>query len=290
MKVRHLPRALAASVLGLGGATALALPAQASPSLNYVAMGDSYSAASGVVPLAPSADPLCARSTLNYPHLIASKIGATLTDVTCGGAKTGDFTSSQYPGVAPQLNALGSATRLVTMTIGGNDGNLFASTVLACGTAGVSTGGLGHPCQTLYGSSFVNTVNTTIAPALKNALQQVRAKAPNARVAILGYPRILPDQPDPSCFAKMPIAMGDYAYVNNIEAALNSAVQQAAAQTGSTYVTMAASVGHDACQPLGTRWVEPALFGTNFVPVHPNALGESMMGQQAMQQLGLGLG
>ena len=33
--------------------------------------------------------------------------------------------------------------------------------------------------------------------------------------------------------------------------------------------------------------VEPVLFGTNFVPVHPNALGESKMAEQTMSVLNL---
>jgi lysophospholipase L1-like esterase len=289
MKIRSLTRALAVSAAGVV-ALALAAPAHAAtPELNYVAMGDSYSAGSGILPLDPSAYLLCARSSLNYPHDVAAKIGASLTDETCGGATTSDYTSSQYPGVAPQDNGLSSSTNLVTMTIGGNDGNLFIDTILACASAGVATLGIGDPCETLYGSSFDNTIATVVYPDVKAALQQVRADAPNARVAIIGYPRILPQQPDPSCYVKMPIAMGDYSYVNNIESTLNAAIQEAAAQTGVTFVDMAgASLGHDACQPVGIRWVEPALFGTNYVPVHPNALGESMMGQQVIQQLGLG--
>ena len=47
------------------------------------------------------------------------------------------------------------------------------------------------------------------------------------------------------------------------------------------------SEGHDACQPLGVRWIEPVLQGTNPVVVHPNALGEQEMAAQAMRVLGL---
>jgi hypothetical protein len=49
----------------------------------------------------------------------------------------------------------------------------------------------------------------------------------------------------------------------------------------------AVSNGHDACQPIGVRWVEPVLQGTNPVIVHPNALGESEMAVQTMTVLGL---
>ena len=48
------------------------------------------------------------------------------------------------------------------------------------------------------------------------------------------------------------------------------------------------SEGHDACQPIGVRWIEPVLQGTNPVVVHPNALGEQAMAAQALKVLGLG--
>jgi hypothetical protein len=47
------------------------------------------------------------------------------------------------------------------------------------------------------------------------------------------------------------------------------------------------SEGHDACQPIGTRWIEPVLQGTNPVIVHPNALGEQQMAAQTMATLHL---
>ncbi|WP_306322020.1 MULTISPECIES: SGNH/GDSL hydrolase family protein [unclassified Streptomyces] len=267
----------------------LASPAHASPEpLSYVALGDSYSAASGVLPLDPKASPLCARSTANYPHVIAERTGATLKDVTCGGAQTKDFAGAQYPGVPPQLDALGPDTDLVTLTIGGNDNNTFISTILSCAAAGIASGGQGHPCQSLNGDKFSDDIDNKTYPALKTALRAVKDKAPNARVAVLGYPWIMPSAAQKGCFAKMPLATGDVPYVRDIQAHLNSAVQRAANETGSTYVDFSqSSEGHDACQPIGTRWVEPALFGTNFVPVHPNALGESAMADATTAALGL---
>jgi lysophospholipase L1-like esterase len=283
--------AVLAVAAALTGGLALAAPARASAGapLNYVAMGDSYSAGSGVLPLDLSAPLECARSTANYPHDLAARTGARLTDVTCGGAETGDFAGSQYPGVAPQLNALSSSTDLVTMTIGGNDNSTFVDAILACGSAGVLTLGLGHPCTSLYGSSFDKSIDSTTYPALVAALTAVKAKAPNARVAIVGYPWIVPATAVPGCFAKLPIASGDIPYLRELEGHLNAAVQRAAQATGATYVDMSAvSNGHDACQPTGTRWIEPLLFGSNYVPVHPNALGESRMADQVADVVGLG--
>jgi GDSL-like Lipase/Acylhydrolase family len=281
-------RRLAAVVIAL--VLALALAAQVAQGavtpLRYVALGDSYSAASGVLPPDPAAPPECLRSILNYPHVIAESTGARLADVTCGAADTNDFFESQYFGVPPQLDAVRRDTQLVTMTIGGNDSNVFIETVLSCGTLGVLSLGQGSPCKDRYGSSFEDTIRTTTYPALVRSLQAVRARAPRARVAILGYPWIMP--PSGGCFDKMPIAGGDVPYVHGIQATLNDAVRRAAAATGTTYVNLnTVSDGHDACQPIGVRWVEPVLQGTNPVIVHPNALGEHEMAAQTMRVLHL---
>lgn len=284
---RTLAVVLAATAL-LGGTVSSALPSTAATSpLRYVALGDSYSAASGVLPPDVTAPPACLRSTRNYPHVIAGATHAQLTDVTCGAAQTKDYAGSQYPGVTPQLDAVRADTQLVTMTIGGNDNNTFIDAITRCGAAGVSTLGTGSPCRDRYGSSFVDDIRSSTYPALVRALSAVRAKAPGARVAILGYPWILP--PRQGCFDRMPIATGDVPYLRGIEATLNDAVRRAAAATGASYIDLSAvSEGHDACQAIGVRWVEPVLQGTNPVIVHPNALGESRMAAQTMRVLGLG--
>jgi lysophospholipase L1-like esterase len=271
------------ALLAVGAQAALAKP---SPT-PYVALGDSYSAASGVLPPDPAAPTQCVRSLLNYPHVIASRISTQLTDVTCGGAQTKDYFTSQYQRVPPQLDALTKGTRLVTMTIGGNDGNVFVDTIIDCGSAGLSTQGQGSPCKDRYGSSFDDTIRNTTYPALVNALTAVHAKAPRAKVAILGYPWVMP--PSGGCYPIMPVAVGDVPYVRDIQATLNDAVSRAAAATGTTYVDFSAvSEGHDACQPIGVRWIEPAVAGTNPVIVHPNALGEAQMAAQTMATLHLG--
>jgi lysophospholipase L1-like esterase len=280
---------LALAVLGAASAIAGAgtvQVAEATTPLSYVALGDSYSAASGVFPADPEAPPQCLRSTRNYPHVLAAQISAELTDVTCGAAETSHFFTAQYSGVAPQLDAINQGTRLVTMTIGGNDSGVFISAITQCGTVGVLALGQGSPCKDRYGSSFEDTIRNTTYPALVNALEAVRARAPEAKVAILGYPWIMP--PTGGCFDRMPLARGDVPYVRGIQATLNDAVRRAAAVTGATYVDLnEVSEGHDACKPLGVRWVEPVLQGTNPVVVHPNALGESQMAAQTRTVLGL---
>lgn len=282
-----MPRKLAVAALSV---VALLVPvvgaeAASAPPMKYVALGDSYSAASGVLPV-DLTSPQCLRSTSNYPRVIAASIGAQLTDVSCGGADTGDFFAEQHPGTAPQLWAVNSTADLITMTIGGNDSSVFISAILQCGAAGVSTLGFGSPCKNRYGASFENTIRNTTYPSLVRALTEVRRRAPEATVAILGYPWIMPATG--GCFARMPIASGDVPYLRGIQTTLNDAVRRAAAATGVTYVDMnVVSDGHDACKPIGTRWVEPVALGTNPVIVHPNAPGEAAMANQAMKVLGL---
>lgn len=284
-RARRLVLAVSAA-FAVAGASAQAVHATTSP-LRYAALGDSYSAASGVLPPDLTAPPQCLRSTRNYPHVIAGKLGAQLTDVTCGAAETGDFFTSQYSGVPPQLNAVTKNKQLVTMTIGGNDSGVFIDTIVSCGTAGLSTGGQGSPCKDRYGSSFADTIRNTTYPSLVKTLRAVRAKAPRAKVGILGYPWIMPATG--GCFLKMPVAKGDVPYVRGIQWTLNDAVRRAAAAAGVTYVNLnTVSDGHDACKPIGVRWVEPVLQGTNPVIVHPNALGERQMAAQTMQVLRLG--
>ena len=252
----------------------------------YVALGDSYSSAAGVAPFVPGAPATCSRSLRNYAHDIAAQTKpSSFTDVTCSGAKTADFFTSQAAGVAPQLAALTQRTRLVTMTIGGNDENVFVDSFFGCAAIS-STDILGNPCQKKYGSTFVDKIRTQTYPHLVSALTAVRNKAPAATVVILGYPQILPRTGELSCYPSMPISMGDVPWLDRQQDVLNDVVSRAARQTGARFVDMTpSSAGHDACAPVGRRWIEPAVAPINAFPVHPNTTGEAAMARQTLLQL-----
>jgi lysophospholipase L1-like esterase len=229
----------------------------------------------------------CLRSSRNFAHVIAIKVGAQLTDVTCGGADTTHFFAAQYQDAPPQLDSLSKSTQLVTMTIGGNDSGVFVGTIVSCVSAGLAALGQGSPCKDKYGASFEDTIGTKTYPSLVAALKAVHQRAPRARIAITGYPWIVPSTQ--GCFDKLPVAPGDIAYVRHIQWTLNDAVRRAAGATGTTYVDLSTvSDGHDVCKPMGTRWVEPILQGTNAVVVHPNALGEASIAERVMKVLQLG--
>ncbi|MCZ2263959.1 MULTISPECIES: SGNH/GDSL hydrolase family protein [unclassified Isoptericola] len=288
-RTRRTALAAASAAVGIVatvGLVATAAPAGAAPDpLRYVALGDSYSAGSGILPPDPDAPLACLRTTLNYPHFVADRLGADLVDVTCGAAQTADLTERQYPRVAPQLDAVTEDADLVTLTIGGNDNSTFIGALLACGSAGALTAGRGNPCERTYGDRFTSQVEESTYPAVRKALEDIMARAPHAEVAILGYPWIVPEEK--GCFAKLPVAAGDVPYLRDLQATLNGVIERAADETGATFVDLAErSEGRDACAPAGERWVEPLLFGTNVVPVHPNARGESAMADAALDALG----
>ncbi len=268
-------RVRAAIVLTIAAVGGSALPSTAGATAgSYVALGDSYTAAPGVLPQAAGAPLDCFQSALNYPHLTAAALGFSLTDRSCSSATTANLSSAQYPDQPPQFNALTLSTSLVTLGIGGNDNRLFVSAIAACSATDVlDILNFGAPCQSVFGNYFVNQANAD-GPAVGTAIAGVHALAPAARVFVVGYPDILPQRGN--CYPQLPVTTGDVAYLNGVELALNNMLRQEAAGHGATYVdTYTASIGHDACQAVGTRWVEPVIPGTDAFPIHPNAKGES---------------
>lgn len=304
--MRRLSTALAVTALLATGAlasTATAAPAPASSAhrahghhakvSSYVAMGDSYSA-TGIKPLDPGpAGTECGRSDATYSHLIADELGVkSFRDAACGGADTSDYFHPQHADTPAQLTALKNSTQLVTMTIGGNDGNVFGGLVTSCAIASAAerqtTGSInGAPCKAQYGALWRKKVEHETYPSVLHALRAVRKHAPRATVAILGYPRILPEAGVAACYSSVPISMGDVPYLDRVQRTLNHVVERAAKQTGVRFVDMAkASLGHDACQPVGTRWIEP-LVGNVSTALHPNVIGHQAMAAKTLKRLGL---
>ena len=195
------------AVLGLLACVLCAvLPAGANAAgAKYVAMGDSYTAGPGITPYAEGAPADCGQSSLNYPHLVASALNLSLTDVSCGGAKTENFTVAQFPDQPPQFDALGESTEIVTVGMGGNDGNLFGTLVQGCSETDFTTPGKA-PCKAKFGAFAKAQLEADKAPA-EQALQEIKVLAPNAKVFVVGYPDIAPKVG--KCFNSLPWTEGD---------------------------------------------------------------------------------
>ncbi|MFC7449841.1 SGNH/GDSL hydrolase family protein [Rhodococcus daqingensis] len=282
-------RRLILAASALAAALGLVSPAAAAPAqpVEYVNLGDSFSAGSGVYPVVPMAVSQCMQSERNFSHIVAQELGYHLTDVSCGGAKTEDFYAPQHPGTRAQLDALTPTTELVTLMIGGNNNNTFGGAMASCIGAMITRPGALDPCRAQYGASLSEPIETQTYPALVKALGDIRAKSPRAQIVIAGYPWLLPASG--SCAPQMPIAPGDVPYLRDLQATLNDTVRRAAQETGATFVDMSqVSEGRDGCKPVGERWIEPMLFATQPVPVHPNADGERALAVEVLKAIGAG--
>ncbi|MFD4457894.1 SGNH/GDSL hydrolase family protein [Nocardia sp. NPDC058480] len=248
--------------------------AASAPAMSYVALGDSYTAAPGLLEPVPGSPPLCTRSVSNYPHRLAAATGWELTDVSCASAATAHMTTAQYPDQPPQFDALSPRTRVVTYQIGGNDDNLFQTMVMSCIAVNLGNAAdVGAPCRDTWGSRFSDDIAVN-EPAMGAAIARIATLAPNARVYVVGYPAVLPESG--RCYPQIPLSTGDIAYARGVEQELNAALRRQAEANGASYVDIyTPGIGHDACRDAATRWVEPPVPGQlNATPVHPNAAGQ----------------
>ncbi|KAA9158568.1 SGNH/GDSL hydrolase family protein [Amycolatopsis acidicola] len=276
-------RSITVAVLAALTLLASALPAGAATRhySRYVALGDSYTAGP-LIPL-PRLDPAgCFRSTSNYPAQLAFRLGvSSYTDVSCSGADTTDMTSPQtitFGTNAPQLDALRTDTDLVTIGIGGNDGAVFGTVVGTCPSLRASDPS-GNPCQRHFTVDGVDTIKAEIEQTqakITTVLGEIHARAPKAKVLAIGYPRIAP--PSGTCPDVLPFADGDYAWLNSVEEALNTAIAKAAADDGSSsYVdTFTPSLGHDACAGAAA-WINGQSLSLVAAPYHPFLSGMTGM-------------
>lgn len=265
-----------------------AVPPAAAPGAggsHYVALGDSYSAGVKIPEIIPEAPPGCSRSRSNYPHLTAKDLGVpTFTDVTCGGATTADLTASQTTLMdngakpAPQFDALGPQTKLVTIGIGGNDigfGEIMTTCVFRSMDKSTPT-----PCKNAFtkdGNDVLAERIKATGPKIDAALKAIHEKSPQARVLIVGYPSILPETGD-GCPAQLPVAVGDLPYLRGVVNGLNAMIAERAKAGNATYVdTFTPGLGHDVCQAKGVKWVEGIAPESPAAQAHPNALGQQGM-------------
>ncbi|MEU1826298.1 MULTISPECIES: SGNH/GDSL hydrolase family protein [Streptomyces] len=294
---RKWPALLAGcALLATSLATAVAGPAQAaSPAgsgtsysgTSYVALGDSYAAGAGIP---ASSGGLCLRSDRSYGRLLAASLKpVSYTDVTCAAAKVGALTTAQTDvGIrvnGPQLDAVKPDTKLVTLTIGGNNLGTsdlgFVDVVVACSGLAL-TNPFGAPCRDFYKDTLSKRLDA-VAPQLADGLQRIHAKAPGAKVLIVGYPSVVPDDPR-TCLGKMPITTGDIAYLRTVLGDLNKMAARTAAANDATFVdTLTPTTGHDPCS--ADPWVEPLIPGKPTLPLHPNATGERVRADAVLNAL-----
>ena len=248
--------------------TASTASAQPSVGAKYVSMGSSYASGPGVGrPV--SASGACERSQSNYAALLAERRGLDLVDVGCSGATTKDILDRSQNGFPPQIEAIDAQTRLVTVTIGGNDVHYIADLF------GYSCRDTGEPCP-VKSDGEVDRDFAALPDSLRRIVAEVHRRAPQATLVLMEYLPVVPAAGPGDC-AAVPLRPEDIARVRSVTARLADVIDSVAAETHSLLVQSSKiGIGHDACStepyvagfkpPVTAGWPRP-------VGYHPNQKG-----------------
>ncbi|MFJ8471529.1 SGNH/GDSL hydrolase family protein [Kitasatospora sp. NPDC094011] len=246
---------VAAIAAGLTMTTLFTASAANAAGVNYVALGDSYSAGVGAGGYLSDSGS-CKRSTNAYAYLWKNTHKpSSFTFVACSGARTGDVLNSQ-------ISALNSGTTLVSLSIGGNDAG-FADTMKTCV--------LGSDSDCLNAVNTAKSYATNTLPGqLDRVYSAIHAKAPKAHVVVMGYPHLYKVGGD--CL----FGIGDTkrAAINGAADALDGVIAKRVANAGFTFGDVrSAFSGHEICGSLET-WLHSTTLPID-ESYHPNAAGQA---------------
>lgn len=287
---KRLAGAAAAAALCLLGAGTYSARASAAGPLQWVALGDSYTA--GVIHAAgpTSEEPRdgCERTIGAYPQVIKQDLGSLidLRNVSCGNATIAEVSHSSQtpigyelhiPGVVdihdpdypfdpvpPQVDALSLDTDVVTVGVGGNSLG-FGEILGKCISLGPG-GGIGSsPCKDYYTSGDVPSIESRLQDVEReydNMLNAIHQRAPFARVLAVGYPAVIPDNAANCLYGNLlqfaTIRHADLNWLrDSVLEPLNAVIHRAAARHADTYVDLyTSSKGHSVCATGTDKWVE----------------------------------
>ncbi len=232
-------------------ATAAASPAQAFAGA-YTALGDSYSSGVGTRSYYDDGTS-CQRSPYAYPVLDAGRIGASLTFAACSGAVTSDVLNNQ-------LGSLNSGTAYVTVSIGGNDAG-FSDVIKKCA--------LPWPYNCTGDINNANSfISNTLPGRLNSVYSAIRTRATNARVVVVGYPRLFNGE---ECNVGARISSTEQGQLNHTADVLASVTAGRASAYGFRFVDpRSAFTGHAICDDV--EWLN-GLSNPVGESYHPNRNG-----------------
>lgn len=268
----------------------------APPSATYVAFGDSYSSGEGLGPPWAHPRPACHRSSLGYPLLLVGALQiASDADLACTGATTNDFYAAQRDDHGSQLqpaqfdlaaDQAGADTRLVTLTVGGDDLG-FAPVLADCvaayalslplGCKWKDKGRVAKRLAALRGEPAGHGAKTpkpqrSPIRSLTQVLGDIARRAPNATIVIGNYPHLFPAKVHGDCQTGtwdrhfgLGVLGADTRWLNSVgdqlNAAIKDAVDQARSQGLNVRLADAATAfkGHEiACgrKSNGSHWIQ----------------------------------
>jgi lysophospholipase L1-like esterase len=253
--VRRLALALAAAAAVAAPAlvATTAAPAQAAAP-SYVALGDSYASGLGTRSYVDGSS--CKRSDLAYPRLVARQRGYALSFQACSGATVSSVTNNQ-------LAALRSSTAFVTISVGGNDAG-FADVLTECATPAWA----GDCDRAIDGAQAY--IRTTLPGRLSTLYSSIRSRAPQAKVVVVGYPRVFMGE---DCNALTWFSPAEQTRLNATADQLNARLSAAASARGFSFANPTARfTGHAVCDD--PEWLN-GLSNPVAESYHPNRLGHS---------------
>lgn len=240
-------------------------------------MGASFASGPGIPGSERGSPGACGRSTSSYPNVLARRFALSLRDVTCQGATTADVLTEEQDGQPPQIAAIRAGTDLVTVTVGGNDVGYLASLInYSCATSG------GSQC-TKVNRSAMNRKLTYIRSRIGKIAREIQRRAPRSRILLVDYLTILPAS-GRAC-PGVPLTPDQVAFELTVADRLNTAIRQAAADTGAQLVeASAASRDHNhACGPH--PYIEKYKPGRHRTSYHPNGAGMAKVADLIADQL-----
>ncbi len=251
------PRGLVAgAALGLVTALAVLAPAAGASvapasTVDYVALGDSYAAGVG----AGTGAGACRVTDGAYPSLWATgKVDLTLP--ACSGATSIDV-------LEKQLGTLDAGTDLVSITVGANDLELT-------GALRTCAAGAESPACTAALAKIPAALATSLPTGLARLLTAVRTQAPQAKIAVTGYP--LPFAAVADC-GPLPLPATLREAGNDAVGALNKLLAAQARAAGATFVDVqGAFAGHELCTP--EPWLVGAEGLSDSTVLHPTRAGQ----------------
>lgn len=153
------------AVAGAKGTTTTTIPKGS----KYVALGSSYAAGSGIP---QQLGGTCGRSDHNYAHLLATKLRLQLTEASCGGAVTANLLDTAQGDNPIQIDSVTPDTKLVTLTVGGNDVG-FVTTAFGCSNP---------DAECTRDAAELDQQFATLDQQFGAIYAAIRAKAPKAKI------------------------------------------------------------------------------------------------------------
>jgi lysophospholipase L1-like esterase len=256
-----------------------AIPAEAAAKIDYVALGDSYTAGTGAGAPERPADVDCWQSHPGYVDLVGKSKGINLVaNAACHGAVLSRLSPTYDPVIyTPTVHeqirfqvsgkALSAKTDLVSITAGANDLG-FARVLGVCAFSDEST------CEAAVAQATSPEALAFLTASLAGTYLAIEVTAPRAKTVVLGYPLLF----DPAS-GIAPIPPENQALMNGATSVVNATIEKAvqAAQewpgTDLLYVDVTDEfAGHAVNSAAPWLQLSPSDFGADY-NFHPNQAG-----------------